>query len=41
MRRGGRTTPDSLDADLTNYMWLRQKHLTSGQDIQDATELLN
>ena len=33
-RRGGRRTPDSLDADLTNFMWLRQKHLTSGRDKQ-------
>ena len=34
LRRGGRRTPDSLDADLTNFMWLRQKQLTSGQHKQ-------
>ena len=32
LRRGGRRTPDSLDADLTNFMWLRQKNLTSSPD---------
>ena len=25
LRRGERRTPDSLDADLTNFMWLRQQ----------------
>jgi hypothetical protein len=34
LRRGGRRTPDNLDADLTNFMWSRQKHLTSGRDKQ-------
>ena len=34
LRRGGQRTPDSLDADLTNFIWLRQKNLTSGRDKQ-------
>ena len=34
LRRGWRRTADSLDAYLTNFMWLRQKQLTSGQDKQ-------
>ena len=32
LRRGGRRTEASLDADLTLFMWLRQKDLLSSPD---------
>lgn len=32
LRRGGRRTEKSLDADLTLFMWLRQKKLLSSED---------
>lgn len=32
LRRGGRRTVKSLDADLTLFMWLRQKGLLSSED---------